>query len=317
MKKLISAFLLVCTAFSVMFSAGAADMELSKPENMDDFVRMDGENTKFVKVQTEYEMALLQTEEMETNQNHAAALTPLEEYKIGFAELAEESRESLIACGYSDEQVDAMKAYLDGELSFEEAAARASAKLTATLECLKHTKSKYTVEYRWEWEQRPSEHDEESAALSLLGIDEDSDHFETAIVSKSARIAYYDSMGEFYESDNPSIHAAWDQGSGISISYDSSSADGTGLESVWTKEGFIRISCEPIAASRSFASAQVRGEMAKTSEKNPSALIEGSGVIGQLRSVSPWTVELKFPLWMLIGLFSIIMALKLSKNKEK
>lgn len=317
MKKLVSTFLAMSVAFSTMLSAGAVNANLPEMENMDEFMYVDGENSKIVKVRTEYEMAILATERMEAIQSRTASLTPLEEYEIGFSELAAESRESLIACGYSDEQVDAMKAYLDGELSFEEAATRASAELTTTLECLKHTKSKYTVEYSWEWDQRPSKHNEECVALGLLGIDEDSDSFETVIVSKSARIEYYDGMGEFYESDNPSISADPGQGSGVSVSYDSYPVDSTGLERLWTKAGFIRMSCEPIMANASFAAAKVRGEMAKTSGNDLSASFSFAYIIGQLGLVFTWAEDLKFPLLMLVSLFSIIMVLKLLKNNKK
>ena len=86
--------------------------------------------------------------------------------------------------GYSSEEVSLMKAYLSGSVSFDVAAMRASASLSSDLRCTKHTSTQYTCVYSWEWDKIPAGEDTAGYALTMVGINENSQSIETKKVAQ-------------------------------------------------------------------------------------------------------------------------------------
>ena len=131
---------------------------------------------------SEYEIAV--QESLQFQRSGQSGEDPLAAYERAFKKLCELPADMLMNNGYSSEEVSLMKAYLSGSVSFDVAAMRASASLSSDLRCTKHTSTQYTCVYSWEWDKIPAGEDTAGYALTMVGINENSQSIETKKVAQ-------------------------------------------------------------------------------------------------------------------------------------
>lgn len=132
---------------------------------------------------SEYEIAV--QESLQFQRSGQSGEDPLAAYERAFKKLCELPADMLMNNGYSSEEVSLMKAYLSGSVSFDVAAMRASASLSSDLRCTKHISTQYTCVYSWEWDKIPAGEDTAGYALTMVGINENSQSIETKRLHKT------------------------------------------------------------------------------------------------------------------------------------
>ena len=191
MRKVISVML--CVILMLTLAIPAYAVEVSQEDDMMAGVTFGGETTTV----SEYEIALQKTEQMPMSVK-STGKTPLEEYKEAFDLRATLSPQELVGMGYTNDEVAVLKAYDEGNCSFEYAATYASASLTSSLYCVSRSSTQYKVRYTWAWDKMPTGTGEGGAALAIYGLNSSSQGFE---VSKSG----YLSNVNYFNTDNNSL----------------------------------------------------------------------------------------------------------------
>ncbi|WMJ75954.1 hypothetical protein RBQ61_09955 [Sedimentibacter sp. MB35-C1] len=216
-------------------------------------------NDSTTTITTEYE-AVLEQSKIYNQQRSARGIDPLVEFEKGFTKRAALSEAELKGMGYSKEEITALKEYLKGNISFEAAATRASADLTATLTNSKHTTTRYTCKYSWSWDKTPIGLGEDAFALAMSGIDSKSKAFETKKMSSSASVSFHYTDGTFYKTETPSTSTS---GNSVKCTFDSYKMNSLGDRWVWAKSGYITLSIAPaVSNSTTFECARAYGEYA-------------------------------------------------------
>lgn len=214
-----------------------------------------------VTVTSEYDMALQRSAAWKENLSDINALSgeesvdPLEEYKDAFTERCTESAETLKGYGYTSEEIRLMKAYINGEISFEEVAPRAAASISTSLTCSTHTSSQYTGTYNFTWSKFPVDVSEDSITLGALGIN-NSSSFLTRLDGYLSSISYVDSSGAHVESRTPTFN--YSDSGGLTASFPMITTDRSGNKQIWVKSGFVTLTIRPVG-STTFTAARFRG----------------------------------------------------------
>lgn len=243
-KKLIALVTISCLCLGTISTAFAMDTETI-------------DVTEIVTVSSEYEQAKELSKDFKKGKI-TGNKDPLIEYKEAFTERAALSEETLKGFGYSNEEIAILKDYLAGNVSFETAATRASAKLTATLKAPTHTKTKYACNYSWSWDKTPTGLQTDGVALGIAGIDSNSKYFETKKYSSTAYVNYVYTDGTTYKSETPTTSI---NGGTLSCKFPSYKQDSTGSRYVWAKSGYVILTVVPIVSGGSeFAAVRARGE---------------------------------------------------------
>lgn len=218
---------------------------------------------------SEYEMVLrshqewLEEKSRNVAENAEMQSDPLEDYKDFLNERAALPEEVLRGYGYSDEQIDILKQYNRGELSFDEAARSSSAYLNGSLYCGTHTTTKYSVTYSWEWDILPDGLGQDGFGLGVYGIDSQSAGFDTRLESSAASVTYYYMTGTRYRSENVSKTPNTNN---ISAKFDSYKIADSGDRWVWAKSGTVTIVIVPtVSGGKQFAAVRARGEYSHSS----------------------------------------------------
>lgn len=249
MNKFFSSLLTSCVVVSLLASSTVTAMASSAYKG----------NDSTTTVTTEYE-AVLEQSRVYNQQRSARGIDPLVEFEKGFTERAAFSELELKGMGYSKEEIAVLKEYLKGNISLENAATRASAKLTASLTNSKHTTTQYTCKYSWSWDKTPVGLGEDGFALAMSGIDSKSKHFETKKMSSTASISYNYTDGTFYKSESPSTDTS---GNSVECTFDSYKLNSLGDRWVWAKSGYITLSIAPaVSNSTTFECVRTYGEYA-------------------------------------------------------
>lgn len=239
-KRIISLTFLLAFLFSTSLPSYALDNYDGRNNDLDTVTSI-----------SEYQMAQNETRELSGN---AQGPTPLEEYEIAFRKLAEMDSDVLSNCGYSDEEITLMKAYLNGEVSFDEAASRAATVLTATLSCPVHTSTQYTASYYWSWDKLPTGLNQDAFALSMVGFNGNGIAIGGVYTLQSSSVRYYlENTFHHYEVPTTSIS------SGFSATYESYKLDSTHSYWVWAKEGNVSLILTPMVSGTTFSAVRARG----------------------------------------------------------
>lgn len=267
MKKRIFAFLLAITACFMMGATSAVAYGLEET------AERSGSQT--VESKSEYQMAIEETQRMEAcaeanpqsgNDSSVQAKTPLEEYKEAFDVRAEMDTETLSGMGYSSAEIDILQKYKNGECTFEEAATRAAAVLTPSLTCTTHTKERYVVKYSWEWDKTPVGLGEDSFAMGLYGIDNQSDGFVTKLNSSTAAVTYYYTDNTYYKVEYPDKDVSSNT---VSTKFDSYKLSDLGDRWVWAKKGYITMTVSPaVSGGKTFEAVRAAGEYGHSSKNS-------------------------------------------------
>lgn len=196
---------------------------------------------------SEYKMALHESE----NRISEQAQNPLAEYKNAFDARAQLSEDELRDMGYTDEKIEAMKEYIEGAISFEEAASRASATLDGTITCQTHTVSKYKVTYRWEWDAAPSSVGDDAACMGLMGLNEENQYFVTKLTAASSSVVYQYYTGGTYQVKSITPDKTPNT---LSISFPNDMLTDSGNDRVWAKSGVLSMTIVPaVSGNTDFA----------------------------------------------------------------
>lgn len=212
-------------------------------------------------ISSEYEMAIKESYEWELKQatigNPSTEPDPLETYEAAFWERAQLPVDTLLQYGYSEDEVQILKAYAQGQIPFETAAPLASASLSGTLSCGIHTTSKYVIQYNWTWDKVPTGLGEDAAVLGAYGINQQSQSISTIMSAYSASVTYRYLDNGHYRVE--STDADYDTGAIVSR-FETYKLDDLGHEYVWAKSGTISMTLIPVVGSVQFAAAKAYGE---------------------------------------------------------
>lgn len=208
---------------------------------------------------SEYEMALQESEAWKQQDAPASAgaesVDPLERYQEAFTERCKESEETLRGYGYSDEEIRLMKAYIDGELSFEEVASRAAATITTSLSCSTHNSSQYTATYRFTWTKFPVDRTNDTMTLGAVGIN-NSDIFVSSLGGYLSSVSYVNSSGAHVEGRTPTMNL--NSEGALTGKFPLITNSTNGSTTVWAQSGFITLTINPVG-SKTFTSVRYRG----------------------------------------------------------
>lgn len=250
--------------FLIVFST----LILSNTALAADHLTGDADAASDVMVTSEYDMALQRSAEWKKNLSDTnmlsgkASVDPLEEYKDAFTNRCKESAETLKGYGYTDEEIRLMKAYINGELSFEEVAPRAAASISTSLTCSTHTSSQYTGTYNFTWSKFPVDVSNDTITLGALGIN-DSNSFLTKVNGYLSSISYVNATGAHVESRTPTYNLT--ESGGLTASFPMITTSRSGNETIWVKSGFITLTVRPIG-SATFTAARFRGSYLHATE---------------------------------------------------
>ena len=211
---------------------------------------------------SEYEEALHLTEQLNAVKEFDAIsndITPLDEYKLAFDERAQLPAETLKDLGYSEEEIQLLKDYADGKLSFDEVAPRASAVLSTVLSSSLYTTTQYKVRYTWSWDKTPAGTKKDTAILAVQGIDSSSHTLNTRISNKESKVTYYvDDTYNKVESATLEVN-----GSYVTATYNKYKLTDNGNNWMWVKSGYLEVTLVPsISGGDTFAAVRARGELA-------------------------------------------------------
>lgn len=251
MKKHLSLLLTFILIANIVTPASAINME-------------DGEGQvglNETSVCSEYEMVLKQMQSENVPYSINDQSNPISKYIHTISERATLPVETLQEYGYSDKQINLLKKYNDGTLTFEQIAYATSANLTTTLTAPNHTSSVYTVVYSWSWDVLPSGTGEDSAALVLMGVNNNSAGIQTEFLATAANVYYYYSDGSQYKVESPTVSV---KDSGASTKFIIYKQDDVQSRWVWAKKGSITAQIKPVSSSSSFVAVKARGEFAHT-----------------------------------------------------
>lgn len=185
MKKRLLSLFLCATALISLFSINS----FASFNSISSIYENKNQNTTTINTMSEYEIAV--QESLQFQRSGQSGEDPLAAYERAFKKLCELPADMLMNNGYSSEEVSLMKAYLSGSVSFDVAAMRASASLSSDLRCTKHTSTQYTCVYSWEWDKIPAGEDTAGYALTMVGINENSQSIETKKVAQNSSVYYY------------------------------------------------------------------------------------------------------------------------------
>lgn len=222
-------------------------------------------------IKTEYEMVLEESAKYKRSKkilDDKASIgeDPLEEYERALRIRASLSSAELVGMGYTEEEVELLKKFEDGRISFQEIAPRATATLTTDLEALSHTASRYSVRYNWSWSVPPTVLGKDGVSFGLYGIDSSSNAFDTKIDSKTSVVRYYYLDGRYHTSKSFPLETT---ARTVSGKFDTFIMDNTQSDRVWAKEGYITVAISPtVSGGSSFAAVRARAEYGHSTQGN-------------------------------------------------
>ena len=243
--------LAIICAFMLIFPLS---LSTSFASDKDAFVDVFADQTNTV---SEYEMLMEDASREDISPEESNAL--ITSYKEKFSERSSNSPEILKQMGYTEEQIIAMKEYLEGNMTFEEAARIASATLTSTLSCPIHTTSKYIVSYSWTWNAVPSYTQRDSTALIMIPINSSGVAMTGTNTNDIGVIYYYKTTGTL----DSSVYISTSDGSMEKdheklISYfDMMTTNGQDI--IWAKSGYITKTIVPTSQTASFDTLRAKG----------------------------------------------------------
>lgn len=242
--------LLLCVILSFQLIMGSCSMGFPAEniEHQDAIERLEEEKISKslhadapVLIYSEYDMLLQKAEELAEEDTPAAA-DLVREYENEIRRRANLPQETLLQYGYSEDEITLLKAYIAGELSFEEIAPLTAADLEANLRATMRSAERYALRYDWEWDKVPVGLGEDGVALAYYGLDANNDTFNIRLADYVSVVNYYTMGNEFKEFDEGKVDLVWDN---LSTTFDSYKLDETGYEWVWAKNGYMIAMIEP------------------------------------------------------------------------
>ena len=214
---------------------------------------------------TEYEMVLQKSREYKMRRsNVSGSEDPLVEYKRAFDERVKLPEQTLREYGFDEEQVQLMKRYANGELTFEQVALRASASCSTTLSSTLHTSSKYIIKYSFNWSAIPTGLGQDGFGVGAYGIDSSSVAFDTSISSTNASINYCYHNGQLYKTEGAKKTSDTNY---MYATFESYKQNDVGSDWVWAKSGTMTMTIVPtVPGGKTFAAVRARGQYGHTSK---------------------------------------------------
>ncbi|MEQ2655885.1 hypothetical protein AAAT68_03350 [Lawsonibacter asaccharolyticus] len=250
MKKRLLSLFLCATALISLFSINS----FASFNSISSIYENKNQNTTTINTMSEYEIAV--QESLQFQRSGQSGEDPLAAYERAFKKLCELPADMLMNNGYSSEEVSLMKAYLSGSVSFDVAAMRASASLSSDLRCTKHTSTQYTCVYSWEWDKIPAGEDTAGYALTMVGINENSQSIETKKVAQNSSVYYYNEDGTYYKYETPSTTVRQNY---IVCYYDKYKINDEGDSRIWAKRGNVSYSVTPVISVNYFEALRAQG----------------------------------------------------------
>ena len=259
MKKCVSFGTIIAFMTALCIPAAATDYEMNvAPFSVSEYEMVLSEHQEWVE-----EQACIIADDAD---NVEVSSDPLEDYKERLDERAGLPEDVLSGYGYSGEQIEILKQYENGEISFETAARATSANLSGSLYCGTHTKKKYAVTYNWTWDVLPNGLGQDGFGLGLYGVADDSRGFDTRMESTAASVTYYYTTGTRYRSESVSKTPNTNMLTAVFDSYKLSDA---GDRWVWAKEGYMTIVIVPtVPGGKQFESVRARGEYSHSTNED-------------------------------------------------